>query len=843
VDQFEERLRVYFPALEQKFQMTGTPPITTRMGMLQYSGTLAKLNGLSASGLTSEVAAERRQRFGPNNILEERRTGWLGVVKETAADPMIWLLAATSVLFAWTGDRVEALVLALAMIPILGMDAFLHRQTSVSTAALAGQLSHSAQVVRDGRESIIAAVDIVPGDLLIVRTNESFSADGPVVFSSEAQVDESALTGEALPVRKRSAEVNTLGAAVAGECWVSAGTRLLTGELRFIAANTGADTFYGQIVRSANLEHQQKTQLQRSVNWLVLWLTLAALFICLALAVTRMVQGFGAVDAFVSAATLAVAAMPEEFPVAITLFLAFGVHRLSRQKALVRRAVAVENIGRITCICSDKTGTITEGRLTVSRLLPTRGFNERSLIEAAAKASRLESGDPMDRAIIEAAKFTPKKATAVFPFTEDRRRETSILKLTNGSYDVITKGAPETILALCKQGGSTAKKIKSNADALSAQGMKVIACAFRNSRKLPETEPDTDFTFAGLIAFSDPVRPEVPEAVRQAMAAGIRVILVTGDHPETALAIAGETGIGGEEPRLIRGEDLKSRLEANMINSFDIVARATPLMKLQLVTALKQSGEIVAVTGDGVNDVPALQGADIGIAMGERGTRPAREAATIVLLNDSFATIISAITEGRRLFWSLRLSFAYLLMVHIPLVFAAALVPFAGYPLLFLPIHIVWLELILHPTAILAFRDSANSSDLATTPKAPASGFFSRGEWTLILLTGAFTSGAVFLMYLRALGLEGDDVHARSAGLATLIFSSVAMTLALGGIRNKTALVIAGLSLVSVTVLTQTTFLARHLFLSPLHFDDWVLAGICAAVTAALARLFGRGSN
>ncbi len=794
------------------------------------------VSGITLSnGLSTNDASRHREQYGPNNILAEKDQSWLGLVKDTARDPMIWLLLSTSVLFAWTGDKVEAGVLALAVLPIIGMDAFLHRRTAVSTAALAGQLSTTAMVIRDGVQQTIAAIDIVPGDISLVDAGQSVSADGAIIMGEDIQVDESSLTGEALPVRKRTVDLKRLRQPVADESWLSAGTRLLTGRGHLLVVNTGASTLYGQIVRSVNLERQQSTQLQLALNRLVLWLTMAAGLMCVLLAVARLVQGHSFIDAFVSAATVAVAALPEEFPVVVTMFFAMGVHRLTRRKALVKRASAVENIGRTTVICSDKTGTITEGHLSVSALKPAKSTSEEELREIAALAYRAESTDPMDHTLHALAEAPGIELARVHPFTEDRRKETLIWREPNGKLRAIAKGAPETIITMCGLSAGTSQAVTAELNTLSAQGMKVIACASLRMRSMMKSEPSSGFTFAGLIAFSDPLRKDVPNAVRRALRAGIRVILVTGDHPATAIAIARQAGIGGHEPRLIAGSELADRLSPQQIGSFDIVARATPLHKLELVKALRNMGEVVSVTGDGVNDVPALQGADIGIAMGERGTQPAREAATIVLLNDSFGTIINAIEEGRRLFWNLRLSFAYLLMVHIPLVVAAAVIPFAGYPLLFLPIHVVWLELIIHPTAILAFQNSQENSDKVLS-RRPPNGFFTWQEWVRVLGAGTLTSMAMLAAYVFALGSSGgDSVHARSTGLATLILSSASITLALAGLKNKWAVAIAGASALSLIMLTQLPWLSKLLFLSPLQWDDWGIAALSAFAAALVA--------
>ena len=394
---------------------------------------------------------------------------------------------------------------------------------------------------------------------------------------------------------------------------------------------------------------------------------------CLVLAVVRLQQGFGAVDALLSAVTLAVAAIPEEFPVVFTFFLGVGVYRLARRQALVRRGVVVENIGRVSCICSDKTGTLTEGRLRLAHFLPGPSLAETMLLEVAAIASRREGGDPLDTALLDAADAagiaTPERL-ATFPFTEDRRRETAVVPRPDG-VRVVVKGAPETVLGMTDLDADARGQWLANVTDFAAGGHKVIACGYRDLTAWTGDEPADGVVFAGLLAFEDPVREGVADAVARCRDAGIRVVMVTGDHPVTATAIAAEVGLGAGAPRVIDAAALEG-LPAADLDGVDVVARAMPANKLALVRRFQAAGHVVAVTGDGVNDVPALQAADIGIAMGERGTRSAREAAAVVLLDDNFRSIVGAIAEGRQLFRNLQRSFAYLLMLHLPLVVTAA---------------------------------------------------------------------------------------------------------------------------------------------------------------------------
>ena len=360
----------------------------------------------------------------------------------------------------------------------------------------------------------------------------------------------------------------------------------------------------------------------------------------------------------------------------------------------------------------------------------------------------------------------------------------------------------------------------------------MLACAWRYESVA--AEPDAGYRLAGVLAFGDPIREGVVEAVAACRAAGIHTIMATGDHPLTATAVARAVGLGGSSPVVITGDEMESAdgPRGQALLGVDVIARATPAQKLSLVTALQAAGEIVAVTGDGVNDVPALQAADVGIAMGERATRSAREIASIVLLDDNFRTIARAIGEGRQLFENLKLSFAYLLIIHVPLVAAAALVPLCGYPLLFLPAHLVWLELIIHPTALLAFQARAAGATIPPGRPRRASRLFSRAEWIVIATVGALLTALVVAAYVRGVQELGDVGHGRALALAVLILAGALVTLALGRLRTRAGVVIPVATVVVSAALIQVAPLAHVLGLSPLHADDWALAALGALVAA-----------
>ncbi len=820
--------------------------------MIRRPVPLARLHNLLRidRGLTAEEVAERRRRYGVNDIVETPPGRWWDLARDTLKDPMIWFLAGVSALYAIVGEVREAAILLAAIVPLVGMDAYLHRRTQASTEGLKSRLAARATVMRDGASVEIPALELVPGDLALVSPAEAFPADGVIVGGVELQADESSLTGEAYAVTKRplpGPPADGEEPLVDAQHWGFAGTRLLTGRAALRVAFTGGETLYGEIVRSAVHGTRAPTPLQEAIQHLVSVLLGTAGLICMVLAVVRIIQGHGWLDALLSAVTLAAAAIPEEFPVVFTFFLGVGVYRLARRQALVRRAVAVENIGRITTICSDKTGTITEGRLRLTHLVAAEHMSDAELLSLASLASRPDSGDPLDDAILREADAAGvleegREALARFPFTEARKRETAIVQEIAGGLVAVSKGAAETVLAMSVSTDAEREAWHERIIRLAEDGHKVVACAVRpfDGRTGLGNEPAHGYRVAGLLAFEDPVREGVAQAVTACRDAGIHAIIVTGDHPVTARAVAREIGLGGESPKVLDGdamEALAARGEGRALREVDVIARAAPAQKLTLVRALQEAGEIVAVTGDGVNDVPALQAADIGVAMGERGTRSAREVAAIVLLDDNFRTIVGAIAEGRQLFQNLRLSFQYLLTFHIPFVVSALLVPLLGYPLLYLPVHIVWVEMILHPTALLVFQELP-AGPLQPARPGGATRFFSRLEWMFITLVGGLITLVVIGGYVWNVEERGNAEHGRAMAMATLALASAGLTATLSGLRTRTARFIAAATIASAIVLIQTPLLAGMLHLEPLHLADWGVAVAGTLLAAALPLVF-----
>lgn len=735
------------------------------------------------------------------------------------------------------GEYRDALILALAIVPLTGMDIFLHWRTAASTKDLQSRLTATATVIRDGRTKDLPSSELVPGDLVRVRPGEFIPADGLIVVAKEAQVDESSLTGESLPLRKSRLESLPLGAepSINSEHWGWAGTKLLAGELSVKLVFTGAETYYGEVISSVSSSAHEKTPLQKAIMLLVKRLLIAAALLCLALASTRLMQGKGFIDALISALTLAVAAIPEEFPLVFAFFLGVGVYRMARRKALVRRAVSVENLGRVTCICTDKTGTLTEGQLRLAHMRVAEGFSESDLLRAAVLSSRGESQDPIDQAILSRGAEAESQNTrvAVFPFTEARRREVSICTKDDETLLVAMKGAPETIFARINVSSESLIPYQRYVAKLAGEGHKLIACALAEVRKSEwhGEEPEHGFQLIGLLAFEDPVRDGVQAAIKACQEARIHVLMITGDHPDTAAAIARDIGLAAQ-PRVYCGdhEGLEQK-DGAFFMSMDVIARVLPAQKLAVVSALKASGQLVVVTGDGINDVPALQAADIGVAMGERGTRSAREVASVVLSDDNFSTIVVAVAEGRQLLENLRLSFMYLLTIHIPLVLTAAFLPILGFPLVYLPIHIVWLELVIHPTAILAFQNNPRD-ELAEINQQPSPTILAKADWWATITSGITTAMVITILYL--VGLAKSEEYARTLTIVTLLFANAISAALLSRMQTPAAWAVVTLTALSMVVITEIPAFYSAMHLVPLALEEWLLTGVTAVLAVYL---------
>lgn len=760
-------------------------------------------------GLSTAEAGERLARDGANVVVPESRAGRLRRVLGPLLDPMVLLLLVAAPTYAVIGETTDAVVALVALVPVVGVGWALEVRAERTLDRLARLTAPGATVVRDGVECSIPASDVVVGDVMRVREGDVVAADALVVWTTQVQLDESALTGESWPVSKGQAEAvdGRPGAvrAAAGQpiedVTVWAGTTVVSGEALTLVTATGTTTRYGQIGRLVAGAPNPLTPLQRALARLVRALALVALVFCAAVVAAELLHGHGWGEAVIAGVSLAIAAIPEEFSMVYALYLALGAWRLVQDEALVRRLPSVETLGSTTVICVDKTGTLTEGRPVAARLwTPSDGVEHtegdvsaaaRRLLEVAVRACEPVPFDPLDVAIVEAAQRAGAEAVADvdrrrhgefvrdWPFDPVDKYVTHVWSVAADRTLVAAKGSIEGILRHCADGDDARSALAVNAE-MTGAAMRVIAVASGPTREVStgtevtRADDESDLRLVGLLAFVDPVRPGVVEAMADCRDAGVRVVMMTGDHPSTARSVALQLGITRlveHDEAIVTGDDLDAAdadgVDA-LASSADVFARIRPDQKNLIVESLRSAGEVVAMTGDGINDAPALRTSDIGIAMGRRGTDVARSAASIVLLDDDFTTIVRAVRDGRRIVDNLVAAFSYLIAFHPPLLLSALVFPILGQPLLLLPIHFVVLELILHPVVSLVFQADPARPDTMSRPPRRTSDVFALSAFGRSYAVGSVLALAVVAVHLGALGRWTED-EARALAFVALL--------------------------------------------------------------------------
>jgi P-type Ca2+ transporter type 2C len=659
-------------------------------------------------------------------------------------------------------------------------------------------------VVRDGLARRIPGREVVRDDLVLLSEGDRVPADGVVLTTTNLTLDESLLTGESAPVRKSAWMQGPESGPPGGDDtpFVFSGTLVVRGNARVRMTATGPRSQLGRIGKAIEDEPREKSLLQQETGRLVRYSAAAGLVLCVAVVLIYGVTRDSWLEATLAGLALAISLMPEEFPVILTVFLALGAWRIARSRVLTRRAPTIETLGSATVLCVDKTGTLTQNRMEVRRLVadgtvvqvdPIGGLPEdvHSVMEAAILASQRDPVDPMDRALKELGDRTLRGTEHLhrdwtmvreYPLTPELLALTRVWSPpSGGKLLAAAKGAPEAILQLCRVDPARSEEILRRVSDSADQGLRVLGVArTRLSGPLPDSPLELSFEFLGLVGFEDPIRPTVPEALQQCGAAGIRTVMITGDYPGTAKAVARKLGLpnSGE---ILTGAELDRMTDEELsrrIRTVNVFARVVPEQKLRLVRALKSNGEIVAMTGDGVNDAPALKAAHIGIAMGGRGTDVARESASLVLLDDDFASIVHAVRLGRRIFDNLRKAMAFVIAVHVPIAGTAFVPVLLGWPLVLLPVHIVFLEFIIDPICSIAFEAEREERDVMTRPpRSAGERLFSWKTWSLSLLQGlgVLTAVIAVLSFGRARGASEDAV--RAMAFATLVVGNLALVL------------------------------------------------------------------
>jgi Ca2+-transporting ATPase len=746
-------------------------------------------------GLSEEEAAARLAADGPNALPSGRGRSLRRILAEALREPMLLLLIVAAALYLLLGDLGEGLFMVAGAAAAAGLVVVQEARSERALAALRTLAEPSARVLRGGTERRVPARELVCGDIVLVGEGDRLPADGRLIAGDVLSVDEAALTGESAPVAKKPAMSE--GAAAEGDEEPSAlfaGTLVVRGQGVMRVTATGARSALGRIGAALAAIVEEPTGLQRAAGRIVRLLGAAAFVFCglivLAYGLLRLDWSGGAL----AGVTVAVSLIPEEFPSVLAIFLALGAARLARSRVLVRRSAAIETLGAATVLCVDKTGTLTENRMSVARLwTPDREVGADAaadeapdLVRAALLASAVRPLDPMDlaiRALSATVAVDPPPGDGperTWPLRPELLAVVQLWREADGGSLIAAKGAPEAVFRLCRLDAGDLARVHQVLDRYARDGLRVLGVAAAAGDGGDRDPLDMEFRFLGLIAFADPLRAEAAPALAEALAAGVKVIMITGDHPATALAIARSVGIDAEPGALLGSEiDAMTRetLQARLAK-VRVFARIRPEQKLRIVEALKAAGETVAMTGDGVNDAPALQAADIGVAMGRKGADVAREAADIVLLDDSFAAIVAGVRLGRRIFANLRRALTYVAAVHLPIAGLALTPVLLGIPPMLLPAHIVLLELVIDPTCALVFEAEPGRPDAMRRPPRPRSeGLFGRPELTLAMAQGGALLAAALGVYLWALGRAAPEA-ARAAAFLTLIAGNLVLALA-----------------------------------------------------------------
>jgi Ca2+-transporting ATPase len=807
-------------------------------------------------GLDADFARKRLHKEGPNELgLSQRRT-LVDILLEVLREPMFLLLLGAGAIYFAMGDSHEALMLLSFVFMIMGMTAFQERRTDNALAALRDMSSPRAVVIRGGEALRIAGRDVVREDVLLLAEGDRIPADGLLIDAHELATNESMLTGESESVMKKSGDK------------VYAGTLVVAGQGVVQVTATAHHTEMGRIGKSLESIAITPSPLREEMGRLTRRLATFSIALSCGLVLLFWLLRGGWLDALLAGIALAMSLLPQEFAVIMIIFMAMAARRLAAQKVLTRRLNSIETLGETSVLCVDKTGTLTENRMRVAALCagnqaidvsqPLSGSLSGSLsaslpdthlelLEYAILASEIAPHDPMEQAFHRMAGAHLADTNRLHPdwcLAREYELSPQLLAMTHlwqsgvGLHDVVAaKGAPEAVAELCALTENLRDEIATQAAAMADQGLRVLGVAKAvhiAGHPWPENQQAFDFQWLGLIALADPLREEVPKAVAQCLRAGIRVVMITGDHPRTAQAIARQAGI--QSDGIITGSEILGMSQdelADRAATINIFARIRPAQKLALVEALKSQGHVVAMTGDGVNDAPALKAAHIGIAMGQRGTDVAREAASLVLLKDDFDSIVQAIRMGRRTFANMRQAMIYTLAVHIPIAGLALLPVLFGLPLILAPLHIAFLELVIDPACSIVFEAEEADADLMNRPPRRSDEALLSGQyiWRGVAY-GSLTTVFIFSIYTWLLSQEIVAATAATAAFVILVTANAALILPSRSARTEwhrlwyhltpTSVWVLGITLLALAAITCIPMLAQPFRFTPMSGQAWL---------------------
>ncbi|HSA37581.1 MAG TPA: cation-translocating P-type ATPase [Methanoregula sp.] len=761
----------------------------------------------SVAGLSGKEAAEKLRTEGYNELPESKQRNIFRIILDIVHEPMFILLVTSGLIYFILGDLAEAIMLMSFVMLVIGITVYQEQKTERALEALRNLSSPRALVIRDSEQQRIPGREVVCGDMLLLAEGDRVPADGILLFSNNMLLDESLLTGESVPVRKIpwSGEIRAGRPGGDDQPMVFSGTLVVQGQGLAEVTQTGPRTEMGKIGAVLETVGRGDTRLKTEIAGIVRTVALVGLFLCVITVVIYGLSRGNWLDGFLAGITLAMAILPEEFPVVLTVFLALGAWRISRKNVLTRQVSAIESLGTATVLCVDKTGTLTENRMSVQKYFAggqmcSQGTGRTNTVpeichevaEYSILASKKDPFDPMERALFRLKDGDFGMTEHIhrnweliqeYPLATDLLAMSNVWRSPDGKdYIIATKGAPEAIADLCHFDTAQMQALDEQIDIMASEGLRVlgVAKASFTHPQLPGEQHDFPFNFLGLVGFADPVRPQVKEAISECYSAGIRVVMITGDYPLTAMNIARQIGLEGAD-RCITGAELDAMTSAELrqhIAGFTLFARVVPEQKLHIVDALKTNGEVVAMTGDGVNDAPALKSADIGIAMGGRGTDVAREASSLVLLDDNFTSIVSAIRLGRRIFDNLKKAMAYIFSVHVPIAGMSLIPVLFNMPLVLLPMHIVFLELIIDPACSVVFEsEKEEATVMKRPPRHKDEGLFTIQNVSLSLLQGFVVLAFIIWVYIGAPARGFGEAQVRTLTFTTIVIANLCLIL------------------------------------------------------------------
>lgn len=742
-------------------------------------------------GLNSEEVEKLQKKYGMNELVIQEKPNmlkkFLGVFKE----PMFLLLLIAATVYFLLGAPKDGAIM-LVFVGFVASITFIQEwKTEKTMNALKDLTSPKVNTLRNGKNILIKSIELVPGDVVFLSEGERIPADCIVLEPSNFSVDESILTGESEYVMK----VSTTQSEKSTDYWkkdiLYAGTLCVFGKCTAIVKFTEINTEYGKIGKAISEAKDEPTPLQKKVSILVKNIAIAGVILCISVMVASYFYSFDILNSILSGISLAMAIIPEEFPVVLTVFLSMGAYRLAKNNTLMRKISAVETLGSATVLCVDKTGTITQNKMKVKSIYSDGGiFNNedlknQELSDLMVLSCEKDPYDPMEKAILEAANLSQLETVYKYDLSkkiafDSKTKRMANIYIKDNKYYVAVKGSAETVLGLCNLDKQTMDEINIEIDKMASNGLRVLALADCTSEKVYEDLECYELTFKALVGLQDPPKEGVEEAIKLCKKAGIRVVMITGDYSKTAMAIGEEIGLKFTD-KVIVGNEIDSLSEnelCEVVKSCDVFSRVIPEQKMKIVKALKKNGEIVAMTGDGVNDAPALKSADIGIAMGKRGTEVAKEAADMILMDDNFTTIVKSVKDGRRVYDNIRKAMVYILIIHIPIAAMAMFAPLFNLPPLLLPMHIMLLELIIDPTCSIVFEgEPAEANIMENPPRPPQEPLLTRSLTIKVVLQGIIMFLAAFMPFHYMIDLGISSEYARSFSLITFIVANVTLVL------------------------------------------------------------------